>query len=104
MGILRNSERETHISMCRDSNVMQIYTSEHHIMNKLDKYVHESDDWKVVDTATCNGEIVSKIYEAQRDFLILKKKKRVMSEEQKTAARERLCGYWKNKKNSQKKQ
>lgn len=99
----RNDERETHINMTRTSNKMRIYTTEYHMMRKLDKYVEESDDWKVVEIARCKGEVVSKTYEAPRKLLGLRKKKIVQSEEQRIAAAERLRAYHHNKQNATKK-
>lgn len=88
-----NQERETHINMDRTSDKMRIYTSEHHVMRKLDKYVEESDDWNIIEIGRCKGEVVSKTYEAPRKLLNLRKKSFVMSEEQREAAAERLRIY-----------
>lgn len=89
----RNDEKETHICMSRNSDKMQIFTTEYHIMNKLDRYVEESENWKVVEVGKINGKIVSKIYEAPRNLLLIRKKKRELSEEQRLAAAERLRRY-----------
>mgnify|MGYP007097147629 CR=1 FL=1 len=82
MSKLPNDERETHISMSSLRNKMKIYTTERHIMRRLDRYVEESDNWKVVDIGMLHGEVVSKTYEAPRDLLLIRKQKRVMTEEQ----------------------
>lgn len=89
----RNDEKETHICMSRNSDKMQIFTTEYHIMNKLDRYVEESENWKVVEVGKINGKVVSKIYEAPRNLLLIRKKKRELSEEQRLAAAERLRRY-----------
>ena len=90
MSKLPNDERETHISMSSLGNKMKIYTTEWHIMRRLDRYVEESDNWKVVDIGMLHGEVVSKTYEAPRDLLLIRKQKRVMTKEQKQKAAERL--------------
>lgn len=97
MSVLKNEERETHINMLRTSDKMQIYTSEIHVMKMLDRYVEESDDWKLIEIGKCHGEIVSKTYEAPRNLLVIRKKKREMSEEQRQKASERLKTFWKKK-------
>ena len=94
MAIERNKdERETHICMSGNSKKMQIFTTEYHIMRRLDKYVEESEAWKVIEVGKVNGKVVSKIYEAPRELLSMKKKKRVMTEEQRRQAAERLAVY-----------
>lgn len=90
MSKLPNDERETHISMNSLGNKMKIYTTEWHIMRRLDRYVEESDNWKIVDIGMLHGEVVSKTYEAPRDLLLIRKQKRVMTEEQRQKAAERL--------------
>ena len=94
MAIERNKdERETHICMSGNSKKMQIFTTEYHIMRRLDKYVEESEAWKVIEVGKVNGKVVSKIYEAPRELLSMKKKKRAMTEEQRQKAAERLAAY-----------
>ena len=94
MAIERNKdERETHICMSGSSKKMQIFTTEYHIMRRLDKYVEESEAWKIIEVGKVNGKVVSKIYEAPRELLSMKKKKRVMTEEQRRKAAERLAAY-----------
>lgn len=94
----KNDERETHICMSRNSDKMQIFTTEYHIMKRLDRYVEESENWKVIEVGKINGKVVSKIYEAPRDLLIIRKKKRELTEEQRLAAAERLRKYHKQQK------
>ena len=98
MSKLPHDERETHINMNSLGKTMQIYTTEKHIMRRLDRYVDESPNWKVVDIGKLHGEIVPKTYEAPRDLLLIRKQKRVMSEEQRQKAAERLRAFH-NKKN-----
>ena len=49
MAKLLNDERETHINMVHGSNKMKIYTTEYNIMKKLDRYVENNENWKVVE-------------------------------------------------------
>lgn len=100
MGIIRREEMETHINMSRNSDKMQIYTSEKHIMRKLDKYVEESDDWSLIEIGKIRGEIISKTYEAPRKLLFMRKQKRTVTDAQRIAASERFKQYWKDKKNN----
>ena len=97
MSKLPHDERETHINMNSLGKTMQIYTTEKHIMRRLDRYVDESPNWKVVDIGKLHGEIISKTYEAPRDLLLIRKQKRVMSEEQRQKAAERLRAFHNNK-------
>lgn len=97
-----DSEKETHISMCKTSDMMEIYTTEQHVMRKLDKYVQESDDWKVLEISRRKGEIVAKTYEAPRKFLMLRKHMPDISDEQRQAASERLKAYQESQKNKPK--
>lgn len=100
MGLLPY-EKETHINMSATDDKMRIFTTEKTIMRKLDAYVEESEDWRVVEIGKVNGETVSKIYEAPRKLLMMRKKKPVshMTEEQRTAAGERLRAFREAKKN-----
>lgn len=86
-------ERETHINMSHGSDKMKIYTTEYNIMRKLDRYVENNDNWKVVEIGMVHGEVVSKTYEAPKDLLLLREKKRTMTEEQREAAAKRLRAY-----------
>lgn len=85
-------EKETHISMGATSDKMRIFTTEKHIIRKLDKYVENSEDWTVVEIGKVKNKVVSKIYEAPRKLLLMREHKltRVMTDEQKAAAAQRL--------------
>ena len=60
MAKLLNDERETHINMVHGSNKMKIYTTEYNIMKKLDRYVENNENWKIVEVGMVHGEVVSK--------------------------------------------
>ena len=60
MAKLLNDERETHINMVHGSSKMRIYTTEYNIMKKLDRYVENNENWKIVEVGMVHGEVVSK--------------------------------------------
>lgn len=91
-------ERETHINTDASTDMMRIYTSETHMMRKLDKYVEESDEWKLVEVSRVKGDVVSKTYEAPKRLLSLRKKTYFMSEERRQEASERFREYHRMKK------
>lgn len=93
MAKLLNDERETHINMVHGSNKMKIYTTEYNIMKKLDRYVENNENWKVVEVGMVRGEVVSKTYEAPKDLLLIREKKRVLTEQQRADAAARLKAY-----------
>lgn len=93
MAKLLNDERETHINMVHGSNKMKIYTTEYNIMKKLDRYVENNENWKVVEVGMVRGEVVSKTYEAPKDLLLIREKKRVLTEQQRANAAARLKAY-----------
>ena len=90
MAKLLNDERETHINMVHGSNKMKIYTTEYNIMKKLDRYVENNENWKIVEVGMVHGEVVSKTYEAPKDLLLIREKKRVLTEQQRADAAARL--------------
>mgnify|MGYP000091948426 CR=1 FL=1 len=93
MAKLLNDERETHINMVHGSNKMKIYTTEYNIMKKLDRYVENNENWKIVEVGMVHGEVVSKTYEAPKDLLLIREKKRVLTEQQRADAAARLKAY-----------
>lgn len=93
MAKLLNDERETHINMVHGSSKMRIYTTEYNIMKKLDRYVENNENWKIVEVGMVHGEVVSKTYEAPKDLLLIREKKRVLSEQQRADAAARLKAY-----------
>ena len=93
MAKLLNDERETHINMIHGSSKMRIYTTEYNIMKKLDRYVEHNDNWKIVEVGMVHGEVVSKTYEAPKDLLLIREKKRMLTEQQRADAAARLKAY-----------
>ena len=93
MAKLLNDERETHINMVHGSSKMRIYTTEYNIMKKLDRYVENNENWKIVEVGMVHGEVVSKTYEAPKDLLLIREKKRMLTEQQRADAAARLKAY-----------
>ena len=93
MAKLLNDERETHINMVHGSSKMKIYTTEYNLMKKLDRYVDNNENWKIFEVGMVHGEVVSKTYEAPKDLLLIREKKRVLTEQQRADAAARLKAY-----------
>ena len=62
-------------------------------MKKLDRYVENNENWKIVEVGMVHGEVVSKTYEAPKDLLLIREKKRVLTEQQRADAAARLKAY-----------
>ena len=65
-------EQETTISIYRDSDTAEIYTSDSTMIAKLDKRVRENPDvWKCVRVETMGGgaEVVAKWYECPKRLI-----------------------------------
>lgn len=87
-------EQETVIRFYRDEHKATIYTSDTVMMNKFDKLVGKSKDWREVSTSFFrDGTIADKTYECPRALLTFRSKKveqRPLTEEEKAAMVERL--------------
>jgi len=84
------SEQEVHISFMRNEDFATIYTSDTTYVTKLDKLCKTSPDMYSLIADTGRG----KTYRVKDKTLIsLRTKKRELSEEQKTAAGERMRQY-----------
>lgn len=82
-------EQETCINFWRDSDLASVYTSDATIMTKLDKQVKNNPDyWRLI-----SDDGVGKTYETTKDLISFRARKteRVMTEEQRKAAAERLA-------------
>ena len=80
-------EQETIIRWYRTDKTATIYTSDYLMMARFDKFVEEGD-WKFIKSDTCDGDIVSKTYEAPKELLYgrkAKKKTAPLTDEQKEA-------------------
>ena len=76
------------------NDTLQVYTSDYSYMLKLDRFCREyPEHWKLVDTLTCQGDVVGKKYECTLECVLLRGKPRTCpprTEEQKQAARETM--------------
>ena len=89
-------EQETIIRIGRVDDVAEISTTDTRYMTKLDKLVKNNpEEWKFVDQATLNGDVVEKFYECPVNLISFRAKKttRTMTEEQKEAAAQRMKEY-----------
>ena len=90
---VKNEEQETIIRFGREDQTAFVCTSDVVVMNKLDKLVDSSDDWKFLrETKFRDGNIAEKEYECPKRFISFRSKKtsRVLTEEQKKELAERL--------------
>ena len=89
------NEQETVIQFNRDDRGCKIWTSDSTMMTKLDKRCRLAPDFytMVKETRTQDGEIAGKFYEIKDKSLLsfrTLKTERVMTDEQRKAAAERL--------------
>ena len=85
------SEQETTINIDRNGTFAEIYTSDTTKMTKLDKLVEANpNEWKLVRTETCDGDLVAKCYQCPKGYIRFAGKKREYTEEQRAAMAERL--------------
>lgn len=91
MGLSMN-EQETCINYNRTSDRCTVWTSDLTVMTKLDKLVKDKEcpDWQLIEENKIDGEVVAKKYETKKGFITYRSKDRIMSEEQKAAAAERI--------------
>lgn len=90
---VKNEEQETIIRFGREGQTAFVCTSDVMVMNKLDKLVDSSYDWKFLrETKFRDGNIAEKEYECPKRFISFRSKKtsRVLTEEQKKASAERM--------------
>ncbi len=77
------NEQETIIRKYADEDVWHVYTSDYVLMNKLDKLVEASPEWKETNRTTCEGDICSKDYECSGNLISFRERTKKMTEEQK---------------------
>ena len=88
-----SEEQETVISYMRNDTGANIYTSDRTVITKLDHMCEVSPEfYRFIRAETIGGEVIAKEYElVNKSLLSLRAKKRVMTEEQKQAAAERMA-------------
>lgn len=98
------NEQETVINFMRDSDKAIIYTSDTTMLTRLHKLVEKNPkEWKQIDQGKSNGEIVSETFECPKKLISFRSStaSRVMTEEQRKAARERMKEWLKSKERSE---
>lgn len=92
-------EQETVIRYGRGEDFVTVHTTDSTTMTKLDKLAENPDsDWTLSETWEHEGEIVEKMYKAPKALISFRTARvsRIMTEEQKQAAAERLKQYRSN--------
>ena len=84
------SEQEVVIRFDNESDEATIYTSHPVWMRKLEKYAAENKEFKLKNEWLCDKQVISRTYVCPKDLINIKGKRRVMTEEQRRAAAERL--------------
>lgn len=79
-------EQETVITFDKSSDLMNIYTADKGMMAKLDKL----PAYERHNVYRSEGKIVAADYRADKRLITLRSKRKVMTEEQKNAAKERF--------------
>lgn len=83
-------EQETVIQISRDSDKMEIWTSDTTMMTKLDKLCKKSTRWMCTSEGKIDGEVVNKEYTGDKVLLSLipnTRKMKPLTEEQKAQKR-----------------
>lgn len=83
-------EQETVIQISRDSDKMEIWTSDTTMMTRLDKLCEKSNRWVCTSVGKIEGDVVNKEYVGDKELLSLlpdKRKVKPLTEEQKAQRR-----------------
>ena len=97
---MRKEEQEVHINFGRDDKFATAYITNPVWIRKLDRCVEiNPNDYSVIKEHTVKVEIIGKTYKFPKKYIKVQAKPRVMSEEQRQAARERFQKMWQDKKN-----
>ena len=92
-------EQETIIILGRDSQIALISTTDTRHMNKFDKLVKNNPaEWRLHGDYICGGDVVEKEYECPINLISFRKATKIISDEQKEAAAERMRQYHAEKK------
>lgn len=94
------NEQETVINFTRDSDKATVYTSDTTMLTKLHKLIKKTpEEWRLVHQDTVDGQVVSETFECPKKLISLRASiiSRVMTEEQRQAAAERLRKARENK-------
>lgn len=94
-------EQETVIQISRDSDKMEIWTSDSTMITRLDKLCEKSNRWLCTSVGRIEGDVVNKEYVGDKELLSLlpdKRKVKPLTEEQKAQRRAALAEANKAKK------
>ena len=92
MGLSVN-EQETVVNFERNTDKATVYTSDATMLTKLHKLMEKSPkEWRLIDKGRVNGDVVSETFECPKRLISFRTStaSRVMTEEQREAAAERL--------------
>lgn len=91
MGKLTLDEMETIISFSRKGSIAEISSTDPVMMDKLDKLVKKSEEWKMTGSHTVDGEVIEKFYRCPKRLISLRvpNKKPAITEEQRRQLAER---------------
>lgn len=98
LSIIYWEERRKNNEYSGDSDKATVYTTDTTMLTKLHKLVKKApEEWRLVDQGTVNGIVISETFECPKKLISLRSIPRVITEEQRQAASERLKKAWKNK-------
>ena len=84
-------ERETIIRWDEESSEASFYTASPVQIRRMDKLTAENPaNFREIRAEKCQGEICAKTYTIPKDFITIRSKRRILSEEQRAANAERL--------------
>ena len=92
MGLSVN-EQETVVNFERNTDKATVYTSDSTMLTKLHKLMEKNPkEWRLIDKGRIDGDIVSETFECPKRLISFRTSttSRVMTEEQREAAAERL--------------
>lgn len=98
--ITPTDEQETIVQISRINGKATVYTSDTTMLTKLHKLMKKNpEEWRLVHQDTVNGEVVSETFECPKKLISFRAStsSRVMTEEQRQAAAERLRKARENK-------
>lgn len=94
------NEQETTVAFERNTDKATIYTSDATMLTKLHKLMEKNPkEWRLIGKGRINGDIVSETFECPKRLISFRTStvSRVMTEEQREAAAERLKKARENK-------
>lgn len=87
------NEQETVVNFERNTDKATVYTSDQTMLTKLHKLMEKNPkEWRLIDKGRIDGDVVSETFECPKRLISFRTStaSRVMTEEQREAAAERL--------------